>query len=357
MQLRRLALQVLDMMSVTLLLACGDDAGSGEPFVREGEQRAALDAGHLHDASADSGAQDAAAESAADSDMSTVDRTPKDAGQPEQRDAGARKPEAKPDQNEAPEPAAKKVAIRFQARIGKTDFACGQKYPSQGTLNTTVAPSDLRFFVHGVQLIEKDGDHVPVSLNERAPWQSSELALLDFEDGTGRCSDGTVETNTTLTGTVAPGEYRGIRFDIGVPSAQNHGAAANAQEPLKSARGLGAGGVEGYRFAKIAVTQLTAAGEAAGSALLELSSTQCQAEADDEVTCSKPNRSTVTFEAFDTATQTIVVDLAALWSQLDLTQAHACHSTEKSCEAMFNAVGVDIVSGEPKPGQTLFRVQ
>jgi len=44
-----------------------------------------------------------------------------------------------------------------------------------------------------------------------------DLALLDFEDGTGGCVNGTPDVNDRVAGTVPEGHYTGLRFTLGVP--------------------------------------------------------------------------------------------------------------------------------------------
>lgn len=272
--------------------------------------------------------------------------------------APADKPANKDSNNKDTAPESLKVSIRFQAKLGKSDFACSHKIPSQGTANTTVTPRDFRLFVHALELIKDDGSKVPVKLNVREPWQSESLALLDFEDKTGRCTDGTEGTNTAVTGTVAPGSYKGLRFIVGVPEDLDHKDQAGAAEPLKSAAGLGPQGSTGFRFAKVALQQLAADAKAVGTGLFDLGSAECAAAmGSGDVKCDKANRSAVELPAFDIEKNSVVIDAATLFSTLDLSQTNDCHSTEKVCAPMFGALGVDFATGQPKAGQTLFRVE
>src|SRR5690606_25468578 len=62
-------------------------------------------------------------------------------------------------------------------------------------------------------------------------WQHENLALLDFEDKTGACANGTTPTNTSVRGTVPPGSYVGLAFDVGVPAALNELDAASSETP------------------------------------------------------------------------------------------------------------------------------
>ena len=51
----------------------------------------------------------------------------------------------------------------------------------------------------------------------RDAWQNDDTALLDFEDKTSPCNEGTPETNTIIRAIAPQGEYTGVRFIVGVP--------------------------------------------------------------------------------------------------------------------------------------------
>ena len=122
------------------------------------------------------------------------------------------------------------VTLRFAAAVGPADFACGRLYPSVGQSRTAVTPRDFRFLVESVRLIDEQGREVPVALDTRAPWQTPEVALIDFADAA--CGGGTPETNLTITGRVPVGRYRGVVFVNGVPEKLNHADPTFAPPPL-----------------------------------------------------------------------------------------------------------------------------
>ena len=49
--------------------------------------------------------------------------------------------------------------------------------------------------MHNVRLISATGVEVPVQLDERLPYQSKELTLIDFADGSGSCDPSDKGTN------------------------------------------------------------------------------------------------------------------------------------------------------------------
>lgn len=124
------------------------------------------------------------------------------------------------------------LTLRFEARVGELPFSCGQQLDALGTSGVEAEPMDLRLYVHDVRLLRDGGEPAPFSFEADGVWQSDTVALLDFEDASGRCSEGTEETNTLLRGRAPPGDYTGVVFRIGVPTAQNHLDLSTAAPPL-----------------------------------------------------------------------------------------------------------------------------
>src|SRR5262249_11121794 len=94
------------------------------------------------------------------------------------------------------------VTVRVRAQVGAAPFACCQTYASMGQEATPITPRDFRLYAHDVELIRDDGVHVPLTLVQDGTWQYQSTVLLDFEDFTGGCADGTPETNTSIRGSV-----------------------------------------------------------------------------------------------------------------------------------------------------------
>ncbi len=249
------------------------------------------------------------------------------------------------------------IEIGFQARVADEDFACGQVYEGVGSTASLAEPQDLRFFVSDVRLIEADGREEPVALDTRAPWQLPEVALLDFEDASGLCASGTVDTNSTLTGRVFPGEYVGVAFRVSVPEALNHDDPAALPAPLELGS-MSWGWLLGYRFMRAEMAPVGEDGPVAGAALLHLGSTACSGNPQaGTVVCANPNRNEVRLDGFDPTTSTIVADVAALFADTDLSQDSLCHSTGELCAGPFEKLGVDLSTGSPLPAQSVFRLE
>ena len=90
-----------------------------------------------------------------------------------------------------------------------------------GSPSTSVAVADFRLFVHDVRLIDAGGHETPFELDQDGLWQYQTVALLDFENGTSACANGTSGTNTAIKGTAPAGDYVGLVFKIGVPESLN----------------------------------------------------------------------------------------------------------------------------------------
>jgi len=279
----------------------------------------------------------------------------------EPRDAGAS--DAGPDPDEPDEPDEPEeddevsVSIQFEARVGSQAFACGEQYTDIGARGTTVTPTDLRLFVQDLKLITSAGKEVPVTLDVRRPWQSKQVALLDFEDGEGQCSEGNPETNTKITGTVPRGTYTGISFSNGVPEKLNHADPSEAQDPLDEFGNLSWGWLGGFRFTKVEVREVTDAADF-GCGIAHIGSTACSGDPDEgTVKCSKSNRNSIELDGFNAKSDVIVFDVAEVFEDTDLTKATECHSTGENCAAMFEAFGVDLADGTPLSSQSVFRVE
>lgn len=228
------------------------------------------------------------------------------------------------------------VEIPFTAEVAGAPFACTDSFSGLGSAATEVQFLDFRLFVSSANLIAADGTRVPVALEQDGAWQVENIALLDFEDGTGSCANGTPQVNTTLRGTVPEGEYRGLEFEIGVPFDWNHGDPTTAPAPLNLTamfwnwRG-------GYKFVKIEFAPVMAMGmnaaatthsEGAGDGgpggwMLHLGSTMCaapEATTPPSEACANPNRVAVSLPDFVPGTSTVVIDPAAVVAGADLTQ-------------------------------------
>lgn len=273
-------------------------------------------------------------------------------------------PTVSPDATPTATPAAsgpQAVEIQFAALVGDEPFACGSTYEGLGSTSTTFTPWDLRFYVYDVQLVTGAGVAVPVALDQDGIWQVETLAMLDFEDKSGDCSDGTTQVNTTIRGSVDAGTYTGIRFGVGVPFEYNHQDATLAPSPLNVTAMFWSWN-SGYKFIRLdgATTGMST------GMYFHLGSTNCNKNESGVVTdCDHPNRVEVSLNDFDATTQTVVLDVAALFEGTNMDQnqestAPLCMSEAEDvdCEASFLNLGLPFgqTSGDPS-SQSVFRVE
>ena len=142
------------------------------------------------------------------------------------------------------------VTIDFKALVGNQAFSCADTAGyAIGTGTLPWIPKDFRFYVSNVRLVDASGAEAPVTLDSSF-WQGYGVALLDFENGTGNCTGGTLEMNTAVRGTANPGTYVGLKFDVGVPTASNHLNYQAANPPLSNSA-MYWSWTSGYKFVKI----------------------------------------------------------------------------------------------------------
>ena len=250
------------------------------------------------------------------------------------------------------EPETLDVSLAFEALVGDQAARCGVTFTGLGVTGAEAQLADARLFVSEVELQDAAGAWVPLELEQDGQWQVGDVALLDFEDKTGACADsGTPEVNAAVRGKLPAGEYRGVRFTLGVPFAQNHNDSAAAPAPLNTP-GMFWVWQSGYKFLRV---DWTVSGGAVPRWNVHLGSTQCQSEArtDPPAVCDRSNRARGLIEGFDPATDRVAIDLAALVAGADLAAnqpetAPGCMSgpnEPEDCGPVFGALGMSFESG------------
>lgn len=237
-------------------------------------------------------------------------------------------------------PATRKVSIRFAATLGGEAFACGKTYAGIGKTRESLTPSDFAFFVSDVRLTTRDGREVAVTLDQDL-YQAGNLALMDFEDGTGPCLNGNASLHTSLTGSVPEGEYTGVAFTIGVPFDRNHLDLATQPAPLSVTRMFWAWN-SGHKFLRFDAK--SASGK---NWVMHLGSTGCTPTGSASVvptSCAQSNRIAVTLRDFDADRDVVVADAAALLvgngTVPDSSQVCMSSPRTAACAPMFAALGL-----------------
>jgi uncharacterized repeat protein (TIGR04052 family) len=275
-------------------------------------------------------------------------------------------------------PAQQSIELKFSAQVNGQPFSCGQSYTDIGTTKSTITPSDFRFFVSEVELLDAQGRATPLVLTQDKTWQVENVALLDFENGTGPCRNGTVATNTSVRGTVPSGKYTGMRFTLGVPFKLNHVDPTTAPAPLSSTAMFWTW-QGGYKFLKVdmASSGSTAGhgygtgqggghgGGAASGFSVHLGSTMCASPSKTAAptACANPNRLTVSFAQFDPSSQMVVADIGAVLTGANVDvnapgTSPGCMSFLKDadCPPVMAAMGLPYESHAASP-QRFFSVK
>lgn len=344
----------------TALYALGLFTGCGEGQPHHGND-ASSDAAHAHDHTELPDAQNDAvvadanvADANTGSDADAADGATADAG--EDLDAGT-------DAGLDPDAGGRIYEIDFRGVLGDADVACGTQYGGFGPgEDQTITVKDFRFYVHAVELIGADTVAVPLTLLDEAPFQRAGVALLDFEDKSADCVNGTAGTRSVVRGTAPEGDYVGLRFVLGVPFDQNHQDRSVALAPLDLTQ-LFWSWAGGYIFARFDLMTVAGDGGLPATFSVHLGSTGCNGTPSTmpSTACMFPNRPTITLMDFDPDTDVVLVDPKAVVTGVNLTvntpaTAIGCMSArnDPECTLVLPRLGLDF--GEIPGAQTLFRV-
>lgn len=256
--------------------------------------------------------------------------------------------------------------INFDVVSGSEKVSCSGNIP--GTIANTTGSKlkDLRFYVHDIKLIRRDGSKVDFTINQEATWQIasgsnsfgsySGVALLDFEDATNSCVGGTTDMNKSVRGSAPIGEYTGVEFKLGVPFFLNHMTNTTASAPLNSSAMYWAWN-SGYKFSKIEFI-------ASSTNQFHLGSQLCSGNTQGPVnTCGRPNLPTISISGstiIDLSSQSITLDIAKLYNGSDAsgTGINTCMAGNgtAACQPIITNLGLD-TNGQSTLTQTTFSLK
>ena len=257
------------------------------------------------------------------------------------------------------------VTIDFKALVGNQAFSCAETAGyAIGTGTLPWIPKDFRFYVSNVRLVDAGGAEAPVTLDSSF-WQGYGVALLDFENGTGNCTGGTLEMNTAVRGTANPGTYVGLKFDVAVPTASNHLNYQAANPPLSNSA-MYWSWTTGYKFIKIDGLIARPGVPAPGFTFnFHLGSTGCTLATPGDfstASCTTLNVPSASFASFNASTQAVALDIALLFAATNFDTADGggapgCMSgtTDPECAPVFSTLGLPF-GAAPAGTQTAFRV-
>ncbi len=268
--------------------------------------------------------------------------------------------------------------MTFKGKVNGQPVRCGQDYIGIGTSGSKICSRDFRFYLSAPRLLAADGRETPITLNQDGKWQTQNVALLDFEDGSGGC-EGNADTNFAISGNVPAGSLQAgtsLRFDLGLPFSLNHADASRAASPLNLTSMFWIWRF-GYKFARL---DMTTTGQPQGY-FIHIGSTGCtgdmaiQHEGEDHsamtasptasaspasahggmdpslskppASCSETNRATITLANFDATKQHVEADLGRLLSEnnVDSNQPDSpggCMSSvdDADCKGIFKQLGL-----------------
>ena len=244
------------------------------------------------------------------------------------------------------------VRLDFVAEVGGQPARCGQAFAGLGVTGATAELADARLYVSQVQVRGTDGVWRSAALTEDGAWQHQNVALLDFEDGSGACiGSGSVETNHTVIGT-APSAFDAVRFSVGVPFGLNHLDSSTAEAPLNTP-GMYWAWKAGYKFLR--VDWKAPVGAPVSRWNVHVGAGACVSPSKvvaPTAPCGRPNLATVELAGFD-ASKKIVLNLGALVQGANLSAntpstAPGCMSQPGEpvdCGPIFQSLGMDFASG------------
>ena len=253
------------------------------------------------------------------------------------------------------------VTLRFALTAGGTPVGCGAPIAQVGTTKSTVNIIDARLYLSRLRLVRADGTDTPITLTQDGLWQVDDVALLDFENATGACANGSEQTRDVVEGTVPAGTYTGVRFEVGLPFEKNHRDPTLQPSPLNLSR-MFWNWNGGYKFMRF---DLKSTGQPRGW-LVHLGSTACTPAGSPStvpVSCANRNAVTVDLPAFSAARDVVELDFLSLFatSNVDMNTdktAMGCMSggTDPECAGLFGQLGLPVGGAAAAP-QKVFRAK
>lgn len=252
--------------------------------------------------------------------------------------------------------------LRFSPQVRDQPLVCGTSYGEIGTSRSTIDLLDFKVYLRDVTLVRANGERHTLELEQDGTWQRDGIALLDFEDGTGACDTGSPEERRQVVGTApAHEDYTGLEFKVGLPPDMNHLDGATAPAPL-NAPGMWWSWQGGYKFIKLDVRS-----PGNETYFFHLGASGCSGSVAEGFTCTADNQATVLLEGFDPEGSHVVLDVAGLYSEVDVDRVPdgttdalpGCMSAaaDPECPGFFRHLGL-AVDGTPRAlPDTFFRVR
>jgi len=253
-------------------------------------------------------------------------------------------------------------SVEFSPLVNGSAFDCATQVTGLGTTSASSWVTHYRMFVHDVALIDATGTEVALSLDD-SEWQSEGVALLDFDGGGGACTNANDAVNDSILGTVPAGtEVAGLAFTVGVPEILNHIDATTAEPPFNDT-GMWWTWSGGYKW-----TRIDFESDEGAPFYFHHGATGCDGSPTQGFECAYPNVTRIQLDSFDPSTQTVGMDLGALFSGNDfeapvdfaagdVVKGCMAFGGDPECQPIFNSMGINFEDATPGPAQTVFTAQ
>ena len=244
------------------------------------------------------------------------------------------------------QPAKQPIELKFALFWDGAPMNCASEHAG-------IRLADLRFYVYDIGFTREDGSRHALDIAADDAWQGQGVALLDFEDGTEACLNGSGAMRSFVAGLVDPVHGGNLAFTVGVPEALNH------ENPMLAAAPLGYTDMHwhwasGYKFLRAAIET----GD--DGFFVHLGSARCEGTIGDIKGCAQSNRPAVNIADFDPTVNVVAIHLDRLFASVDLgdQQRGECMSgpADGNCDGVFEALGLDRqTGGAAKPSSVFSR--
>jgi hypothetical protein len=139
--------------------------------------------------------------------------------------------------------------LKVNVRVGDAPLELGKSYKTPGGAEFTV--DLLKFYTSNVQLVKADGSSLTIPGVSLTSWSSEPAQTGSLMQG-GQNIKAASSSGATFFKLSAPaGEYKGLRFEVGVPKDLNHRDASTMALPLGLESGMFWAWNPGYIFFRV----------------------------------------------------------------------------------------------------------
>ena len=185
-------------------------------------------------------------------------------------------------------------------------------------------------------------------------WENDAVAYIDLETGKGTCAGGSAEFYDRIIGVTRAGDYRGLKFTVGVPFRLNHADFRGASSPL-DLPDMHSQSVSGYKFLRAGV------GTSEATFQIHIGSDGCDGTTGYVTGCDYPNRIEVYLPDFVLGQSEVQVNLDELVSDARLADGTRVSCTpsrrDGECAGALAALGIDADTGQTTGQQRVFSLR